>query len=211
LLKHLRFDVQLLIGTRPQNLDPWQFKLLADIERLETLEQRLCALDDGLLAYCEARAYSLDAFPAHFGFTPEALRGAPGQGHDVAWLLCGLSAPPDDAAIAAMREVVAASIDALAHWQSLVVLRSRFVRESVAASGAQVRTVSFVTSAYPRTTGRAAAKVSGPLSEREIMAAREVLARRCDQLTRGLGRMGMKAERVNATSVVESIQALFNC
>jgi hypothetical protein len=209
LLKHLRFDVQLLIGTRPQNLDPWQRKLLAAVDRLDQLERQLCALDDDLADYCAAGQFSTAAFTARFGFAPEALHGVPGQAHDVAWLLCSAQAAPDQAAIDVMRGLIGASVAAVEHWQSLIVLRARFVSGHVAASHAMVRTVCFVTTAYPRVTGRTAARISGPLTDREIAAACEVLARRCDQLTRGLGRMGMRAERVAAGEMVEEVRRCY--
>lgn len=209
LLKHLRFDVQLLIGTRPQNLDPWQHKLLADVERLDLLETRLMALEDGLPAYAAAGVFSADAFGADFGFVPDDLIRSPGQAHDVAWLLCTVAMAPNAEALASMSAIIAASIDTVAHWRELIVLRSRFVREIVASSGAQVRTITFVTSAYPRLTGKVAARLSSQLTDAELTAARHALDRRCEQLVRGLGRMGLSAERVGAGEMVEVARNLY--
>lgn len=89
LLKSVRFDFQLLIGTRPQNLSSYHEKVQANSERWAHCLQCIDILTVRMPSYiAEGTPFSAEAFKAHFGFAPDVLFGTPGQAYEVATLLC---------------------------------------------------------------------------------------------------------------------------
>ncbi len=210
LLKQLRFDVQLCIGTRPQNLDAYFDKLLNRADVLQVIETRLNAFEDGLASYIELRQWSAESFLAHFGFDVKQLVGTPGLAHDAARLLCDNSAKADPQLVETVAACVRGSIDLIVHWQDLIHHRAKFVEGLVGANQAPVRTVYFVTSYYVRLANKATAKLKGPLTESEIARATKELDHRCNQLQRGIERMKLKAWRATHDELVRDLQYFYH-
>ena len=74
LLKNTLFDFQMLISTRPQNLDGYLDKLKRQSARLEQLLMSLDAMHVRLPEYIEDPTEAGEArFAKHFGFSPQSL------------------------------------------------------------------------------------------------------------------------------------------
>jgi hypothetical protein len=218
LLKRLRFDVQLLIGTRPQDLDRYHRQLEGQVRRLASMEALLESMRERLNGYWAGCAHaSPEAFQAHFGFNPDDLTGTPGMAHDVAWEMCQdevlqlwkSQAPSLQEAMSAdLQAAVRGSIDALAHWQDVLYERSAFVEATVSALQAPVRTLYLVTSHNPRLVAKPVR--GGPLTEKELARARQELDRRCDQLARGVGRMKLPAWRASHEELLNDVRHFYH-
>jgi hypothetical protein len=194
LLKQVRFEFQIVIGTRPQNLDAYYDKLLARVEHLQSIERLLYALEDGLQAYCQRGQASLDAF----GFHPDDLRGTPGAAHALAWLLASGAAGELKLIEARGPTLAAEAAQRIVHWQDLLARR------------APVRTVYFATSYHVRLASKATARLKGPLSESEIAKAIRELDSRCSKIARIIERMQLKAWRATHDELVREIQRFYH-
>ena len=209
-LANLKFDIQLLIGTRPQNLDAHYRRLNQHIERLELAAQRLADFHTGLEAFVTDVDGGGDplgsplpvVFADHFGWQPADLVGIPGGAHNAAQKLC----QPDtlrrlQAADSALRQKmldvmaggIAHSIRFAEHWQAVLYDRLAHVEASVQAAQAPVRTFYVITSHNPRLLRKAVA--AGPLSEEEFIASKAELDERCRRLQHGIELMRLPAWR----------------
>lgn len=208
-LKQLRFDVQLLVGTRPQNLEEWHRKLFESASRMQLFEERLNALNDGLAEYSSQGVFTRDAFVAFFGFAPDDLYGVPGKAHELAALLAGVGEPVVDETVDFASEIEH-SVDCLVRWQKLIILRANFVERHLQAHPKPVRTIYLLTSFYPRIAGKVVSKLKGPLTETEIAESMRVLDHRCGQLQRGLERMQLAGWRASHDELVGNIQHFYH-
>lgn len=223
LLKRIRFDFQMLIGTRPQDLRPYYADMEAQAERWREFETRAETLRAGLETYLESlpqaerEAEMQAAFAAHFGFEPGDLSGTPGGAHEVALRLCAADLPRRwqaateerrQRALDAMRERVEETIRILGRWQDLIYERAAFVDETMRRIQAPVRTLHLVVSHQARPlTGRVS---RDPLSEAELRKALETLDERCDQLVRGIQRMRLSARRATHEELLEMVRHFYN-
>lgn len=210
LLKQVRFEFQIVIGTRPQNLDTYYNKLLARIEHLQNVERLLYAFEDGLIAFCQHGQPSLDAFTQTFGLHPDDLRGTPGAAHALAWLLASGDADGLKLIEARGPALVAEAARQLIHWQDLIEVRTQHVRSQIEQRHAPVRTVYFATSYHVRLASKATARLKGPLSEDEIAKASRELDNRCGQIARIIERMQLKAWRATHEELVREIQYFYH-
>lgn len=216
LLKRLRFEFQLLIGTRPQNLDPYHHALEQRLERLGQVEAHLSAMRERMEGYFQSDHFDEAIFTKHFGFAPDDLSGTPGMGHEAAWDLCRdtirakVSGSPLRLreALDAFRADVDSSLRMIARWQDLIYERSAFVEAAVQAIQAPVRTIYLVTSYNPRLLTKAVVK--GSLTDVELRQAREELDRRCGQLARGIERMKLSAWRATHDELLEEIRYFYH-
>lgn len=221
LLKRVRFDFQMLIGTRPQNLEPYLTRLERDAGRLSAIEAMLRnmaeRLEWGLDQIAAADAPAEETFLASFGFSPFEVTGIPGGAGEAARLCCDpdvlkvwRAADAERRADIArvMREEIEASAERLAQWQDLIWERAAFVEETIQRIQAPVRTIYFVVSHKVRPIVRKA--VSGPLTESELAEARRTLNERCDQIMRGIQRMKLGARRVSADELIEAVRHFYN-
>ena len=210
LLKQLRFEFQIVIGTRPQNLDTYYSKLLYWLEDLQSAEEMLYRLEDGLSAFCQKGVSSGEAFERAFDFHPDDLRGLPGAVH----ALTSLMANGDVDALALVEErgpaVIAEAVPKIIHWQNLIELHARHLREQIEQRHAPVRTVYFATSYHVRLASNATARLKGPLSEDEIAKAIRELDNRCSQIARILERMQLKAWRATHDDLVNEIRYFYH-
>jgi hypothetical protein len=210
LLKQIRFEFQIVIGTRPQNLDTYYSKLLYWLEDLQGAEQMLYRLEDGLTVYCQKGFSSEEAFQLAFRFSPDDLRGLPGAVH----ALASLMANGDVDALALVEErgpaVIAEAVPKIIHWQNLIELRAQHLREQLGQRHAPVRTVYFATSYHVRLASKATARLKGPLSEDEIAKAIRELDNRCGQIARIVERMQLKAWRATHDELVREIQYFYH-
>jgi hypothetical protein len=216
LLKWLRFTFQVLIGTRPQDLESYHHALEQQIAHLARIDAWLTAFKERLGGYFAVPRFDEAAFRAHFGFAPDDLTGTPGMAHDAAWDLCrdelrakvAGSALRQQEALDAFRADVESSARVIAHWQDLIYERSAFVEATVQAIQAPVRTIYLVTSFNPRLLTKAVAK--GRLTEPELQKAHEELNRRCEQLSRGIERMKLPAWRATHAELLAGIRYFYH-
>lgn len=216
LLKRLRFEFQLLIGTRPQNLEPYHRALEQRLDQLSQVEAHLVTMRERLEGYFQSDHFDAATFTQLFGFAPDDLAGMPGMGHEAAWDLCrdtirvkaiGSSLRLREA-LDAFRADVETSLRLLARWQDLIYERSAFVEETVQSIQAPVRTIYLVTSYNPRLLTKAVVK--GPLTEGELRQALEELDRRCGQLARGIERMKLTAWRATHAELLEEVRYFYH-
>lgn len=210
LLKQVRFEFQIVIGTRPQNLDAYYNKLLARIEHLQNVERRLYAFEDRLIAFCQGGQPSLDAFTQTFGFHPDDLHGTPGAAHALAWLLASGDTEGLKLIEARGPEVIAEAAQQLIHWQDLIELRAQHIRSQIEQRHAPIRTVYFATSYHARLASKATARLKGPLTADEIAKAIRELDNRCGQIARIIERMQLKAWRATHDELVREIQYFYH-
>jgi len=220
-LKQARYDFQVLIGTRPQDLTPYYEQLAAQAGAWAAGEARLQALLDGmdevLGEWSAGGSGGEAAFQARFGFAPADLAGLPGEAREAAWALAEPRTVErwrkmDEAAreglAAALRAAVLGSLERVQHYQALLHERAAFLQVATQQMQAPVRTVHVVISHYPRPlTGGLA---GGPLSEREIALAREELDKRCDQIARVLRRMRLGARRCGGEELLALVRAFYH-
>lgn len=210
LLKQIRFDFQIVVGTRPQNLDPYYQKLLMWLEDKQSAEKMLYQLEKGLSHFCQKGIASPGAFRIAFNFEPGDLAGLPGAIHALARLMVS-----GDAEVLKLVEergpaVIAESVEKVIHWQSLLELRIQHLREQIEQRHAPVRTVYFATSYHVRLASKATARLKGPLSEDEIAKAVRELDNRCCQIARIIERMQLKAWRATHEELVREIQYFYH-
>jgi hypothetical protein len=210
LLKQIRFDFQIVIGTRPQNLDTYYRKLLMWLEDKQSAEQMLYRFESGLADYCKKGVASPDAFDIAFSFESDDLEGLPGAIHALASLMVS-----GDASVLKLVEsrgpaVIAESLEKVIHMQSLIEARIQHLREQIEQRHAPVRTVYFVTSYHVRLASKATARIKGPLSEVEIARAIRELDNRCSQIARILERMHLKAWRATHDELVNEIRYFYH-
>ncbi|NJM40815.1 MAG: hypothetical protein HC853_08610 [Anaerolineae bacterium] len=216
MLQHLRFDVQLLIGTRPQNLNLYVQKMqrkLAYIERCRSHLDRLAVRMD---TYTQNQvAYDEQTFATHFGFQAHDLFSLPGDSHHVAKLLCRNDIMQAFVAAAAEKQAphrekwqstVQRTQAHLKHWANLLAERADHVEAELLRLQAPVRTFYLITSFNPRLTKI----IKTDLSDRELNKAREELTRRCAQLLQGLGDMGLPCWRATAQDLLNDIQFFYH-
>lgn len=219
LLKHVGFPFQLLIGTRPQNLDGYVETLSARAARMSQLEDALGRLRDGLgrFLYELGARFDRDGFAAFFGFAPDDVELLPGRASDVAWALCDaesmtgvLALDPREQAefIESMQAVVTEAMNGLAHWQSLTHLRAAHVQRVVTALSSPVRTLYFLTAFNPRLALRKAR--DGALSHAELSEAKAELDGRCQQIARALEQMKLPNWRATHDELLRDIQFLYH-
>ena len=84
LLKYVRFDFQLLIGTRPQNLNTYLSKMERKLNRFASMQTCIEKIAAELPAYF---AKGTASFDQTFGFAPADLFGTPGEAHAAALTL----------------------------------------------------------------------------------------------------------------------------
>lgn len=219
LLKHVGFPFQMLIGTRPQNLDRYVETLSARAARLAQHEDALGRLRDELprFVFDPSARFDRGAFAAFFGFAPDDLEGLPGRASDVAWALCDAEAmagvlglgPREQAEfVESMQAVVSEGMDAIARWQSLTHLRAAHAQRVVTALASPVRTLYFITSFNPRIALRTAK--AGTLSQTEMDGALTELDGRCQQIIRALEQMKLPCHRARHEELLRDIQYLYH-
>jgi hypothetical protein len=223
LLKRLRFDFQILIGTRPQDLDRYHRRLEQHIQRLARVEELLHAFGAGLEQYLGGRGhdgrdrFDVDDFSAHFGFAPDDLAGIPGMAHEAAWELCqdevmrhlaGQSQAVRQSALDDLRASVEHSAEVIVRWQDLLCERSAHIEALLQSIQAPVRTLYLVTSHNPRLITKTVAR--SVLSEAELLKAREELDRRCSQLARGIERMKLPAWRASHDELLNEVRHFYH-
>jgi hypothetical protein len=232
-LSLLRFDVQLLIGTRSQNLDPLGRRLLQRFDECAEQQRRVSAFRDGLERYCvdllqtfqsiAADGLVIDVperFRSHFGFAPDALRGVPGEAAAIAqdlahagffaeWLHTqGNDAGAVSHVVRTLREALDGSIDWLDHWQQLLLERRAFHEAFLQRTAAPVRVLHWVTRTNPRLVTGAVKR--GPLTEPEYQSAQRELGERCAQLMHAMQRMGLPAWRAASNELIEDIAHFYH-
>jgi hypothetical protein len=231
----LRFDVQLLIGTRSQNLDPLGRRLLQRFDECAEQQRRVSAFRAGLEGYCvellrtfqQAATHGAvtdvpERFRSHFGFAPEALRGVPGEAAAIAQDLARadffaelLQAQKDDALagvlshlVRSLREQLDATVDWLDHWQQLLLERRAFHDAFLQQIAAPVRVMHWVTRTNPRLVTGAVKR--GPLTEGEFVSAQRELGERCAQLMHAMQRMGLPAWRATGDDLIYDITHFYH-
>jgi hypothetical protein len=210
LLKQVRFEFQIVIGTRPQNLDVYYSKLLYWLDGLQNAERIMYGLEDGLIAFCQKEISSVEAFRNSFGCEPDDLRGLPGAVHALASLMVSGDAKVLNLVQERGPAVIADAVQKIVHWQNLIELRGQHLRSEVEQRGAPVRTVYFATSYHVRLASKATARLKGPLSEEEIARATRELENRCGQITRILERMQLKAWRASHDELVRELRYFYH-
>ena len=220
-LKAILFDFQLLIGTRPQNLDAYQAKLRRNAERLAELQVRVDCLVVRLSSYLDTSTESSGAgieadFARHFGFAPHDLFGVPGGAHEVALVLCDPQvmvawpkAPPEVRTTEQSQLVrkCEESLATLAHWQAILTARANYVEMAVEALQAPVRTFYFLVSFNPRLLNPLR---KGMLDADELARSRQELDRRCAQLIAGLCEMRLPHWRATHDELLADIRHFYH-
>ncbi len=218
-LRNASFDFQLLIGTRPQNLNSFQAKMKRNGDRLAQMQQHIDALTLRMPSYVnEAGKFGPAAFTQHFGFAPQALRGLPGGAHDAATTLCDASLADDfktatpesrQSAIVNLIAQCEETLTHLGHWQSLIAERADYVEMEVEALQTPVRTFFFITSYSPNAIN--IRKATGMmLSAGDIQRASQELNRRCDELMRGLRAMRLPHWRAAHDELLEDVRHFYH-
>jgi hypothetical protein len=210
LLKQIRFEFQIVIGTRPQNLDNYYGKLLVWLEDKLGAEIMLYQLERGLADYCQKGVASSEQFRFAFQFDPDDLCGLPGAAHALASLMVSGDAEVLNLVQERGPAVIADAVQKITHWQNLIELRGQHLRSEVEQRGAPVRTVYFATSYHVRLASKATARLKGPLSEDEIARATRELHNRCGQITRILERMQLKAWRASHEELVQELRYFYH-
>ena len=222
LLKYVRFDFQLLVGTRPQNLRAYQAKMARNLERLGQLQGHVDTLLFRLPDYVRTHP-EVDAthFREAFGFASDDLFGVPGEAHSVArvlsqpYAMAAAVENTDAPDAASVRTVLAADFVALceqtanklSHWQQVLTERLTHVETVVANAQAPVRTFYLVTSFNPRLITN---MTKTPLTASELQRASEELDRRCAQLSEGLAGMNLTAWRVTHDELIDEIRHFYH-
>ena len=219
LLKSVPFDFQLLIGTRPQNLNAYAAKMRRNAERLAEFQARVDCLIVRMSTYLTSITHSLggvDEFQRHFGFSPTNLFGVPGGAHEVALVLCDpqVMAAWPNAPVDVQREEQARlaqkcedSLTRLAHWQAILAGRVDAVEMAMEALQAPVRTFTFLVSFNPRLLNPIR---RGTLDVAELERACGELERRCSQLIAGLREMRLPHWRVTSDELLRDIRQFYH-
>ena len=217
LLKSVRFDFQLLIGTRPQNLSGYHDKVQTNSARWAHCLQCIDTLTVRMRGYLSTvSTFNIDNFKAYFQFAPEILFGTPGQAYEVATLLCNatvmteLAGAPD----AIQRETLQGLIRQcdettarLQHWQQLIAMRSTYLALEVEHLHTPVRTFYFVLSYNPRLISGLRL---GPLELVELDRAQQELTHRCAELQSSLRQMRLPNWRVSHDELLEDIHHFYH-
>lgn len=199
-LKRLRFEVQMLIGTRPQNLNWYLTKLDGDIQHFMRAEADLATLKEVL----QGREWAL--LPQRIAaLGPLAQMRAGEVIHKLRddKVMAGLhsaDAAQQSAVIQSLTAALEAQIAGLLHWQDVCLTRMAFLEAQLHALHAPVRTFYLVTSVNPRLLSKHMRREG--LSETEFASASAALGQRCEQLQRGIEIMGLPSRRATHDELV---------
>jgi len=208
-LKRLRFEVQVLIGTRPQNLNWFMTKLDEDVGRLQRAEGDLKQLKEALLR----REWSaLQRLITELGPVTRLRAGEVLSKLADANIMAILQ-PKDPsnvdvtqqaAVIQSLAGALDGQVDGIMHWQAICYARMAFLETQLQTLQAPVRTFYFVTSVNPRLLTKHVRRDG--LREAEFASAQTTLSQRCEQLQRGVEIMGLSSRRCSHDELVTALQ-----
>ncbi len=229
LLKSLRFDVQLLIGTRPQNLSAYADKMQRARERIGQFQIRIDTLTTRMSGYLlDESTHDEAAFAKCFGFRPDGLLNTPdgsidGKHTGAHAVARQLSAPTEANKLAAefakadaeSRRAILSKLfrrcdetsSGLQRWQEIISERTQHVELEVDLLHAPVRTYFFVIAHNPRVF---VGLQPGPLSIDELERAKRTLTQHCADLTQGLQQMRLPHWRATHTELLEDIRHFYH-
>lgn len=208
-LKRLRFEVQVLIGTRPQNLNWFMSKLDEDISRLQRAEGDLKQLKETLLrrewSTLQDRSIKLESVAR---LRAGEVLSKLADDNIMALLQPQNPANADVSQQAAVIQSLTAALDAqmdiVMHWQAICYARMAFLETQLQTLQSPVRTFHFVTRVNPRLLTKHMRREG--LSEAEFTSAQSTLTQRCEQLQRGIEMMGLPSHRCSHDELVTIVQ-----
>ena len=219
MLLTLRFDLQFLIATRPQNLGRYYEDVMAQLDIHRTSMHMIDSFADRLGDYVLAGRADERAFERHFGWHPNALIGAPGLAHQIARRLCdaqyvsAILLGTDDTREKLIDELargVRTSVLWLARWCDILSEQLDTVRQSVLRAQAPVRLFYFVSSHNPRVKIKTGILPSTPLTDEEFKTANERITERCRMIVDHLESMGLVAWRASHEDLLLDVRSFFN-
>ena len=214
-----RFEFQLLIGTRPQDLTQYYDKLVLAMEQHEKQIVRVLTLSDRFPEFVsQGQAAINDAgFAQFFGFGPNDFIGTPGKAHETALDLCDwqearlffrLKPAQRKQLITQLRADIHTTVAMMMHWQDVLAEQLETVQLNVLHANAPVRTFFIVVSHNPRIRSKIIPK--GPMTEKEFARARSKLDEMCRLIKVFFGNMGMEAWRATDNDLLDDIRHFFN-
>jgi len=219
LLTTLRFPVQFLITTRPQNLDAYYAEIVEARERhllaQQSVEQFTRSLGEFVIG---TTLIGVNGFRAFFGLHPNRFTGLPGEAKRVAWHLCdpayltqlrGKPAAERDKAIAELAQTALSTVGWLKRWRRTLVEQRDTVEASILRSQAPVRQFFFVVSHNPRVRS-VLVQIGGHITEEEFRRASARVGEYCRQIQVGIEAMDLPAWRATHDDLLRDIRGFFN-
>lgn len=238
LLVTLRFPVQFLITTRPQDMSPYFTELLEQRDRHDVMRHMVELFARRLPDYVRSsKASGETGFVKYFGWHPNDLIGTPGKAHDVAWKLCDVSdltllrgkgEPPHKAGQTEAEQFVAKQValaeqakdieklcDAirsssgwLTRWRRILSEQIETVHASIRKAQSPVRRYYMVVSHSPRL--KTSLLTGKAISDQEFTRAGNRLAEYCRQMAAGIDAMGLPVWRASHDELLLDVRTFFN-
>ncbi len=218
-LRTIRFDLQFLIATRPQNLTLYYEDNLKQIDAHNAVVTKLDVFVSRMAEYVEQIGPSANeqVFEGFFGWHPNSLIGLPGQARDVAWKLCDpvflveLRQKPGqlrESKIAELCKAIRSTAFWVDRWRSIILEQIDMVRQKIASAQAPVRVFYLVASYNSRITAKL--KLKERMGDEEFVRARKVLDERCRLIQAGMKPMGLPTWRATHEDLLLDIRTFFN-
>ena len=208
-LKTLRYPIQFLIGTRPQDLSIYHARVAEHEDRLSAIQYMLTELIAGLDGYLTLplTQHSDASFEQFFGWHPTTLIGTPGDARESVLRLCD----PEQVQALSSNQIakdILSTIQVLERWKEILVEHADLVSDTVQRAQAPVRTFFIVTSHNPRVALKSV--TVGLLKEREFLASKDHLSDRCRQIANGITMMGLECWRASHEELLLDLRNFFN-
>lgn len=218
LLVTLRFPVQFLITTRPQDMSPYFNELLIQRDHhdvMRTMVERFVGKIPSYVA--NPKLIGVQGFTAHFGWHPNELIGLPGMAREVAKKLCSVThmtllRNPErqdrDHKVDELCDAARTTFGWLTRWRYLLQEQIDLVQDVIRKAQSPVRRYYLVVSHNQRV--QTAMLPGRPISDHEFQRASSRVAEYCRQIATGIEAMGLMAWRTTQDDLLLDVRTFFN-
>jgi hypothetical protein len=214
MLKNLKFRAQLLISTRPQNIQTYRLKMRAreiELDASAACVRRLLALLPAFAGQARVTPESARGFESHFGFPIIRLAGLPGRVSHVAtglgnpaWWSSQIQSGKLDESLERAVTLCRESLDVVAHWLDTVRMRADFVDATVRRLKRPVRVLLMVTSVPSRVTS-----FTSDVSAERFAAPLRSLDQRLVHFEQTIAEMGLPSWRLNEAELLDELLRVY--
>ncbi|NJM39244.1 MAG: hypothetical protein HC853_00020 [Anaerolineae bacterium] len=223
LLVTLRFPVQFLITTRPQDLSPYFSDLLLQRDRHDVMRNMVERFASRIPSFVRntnsTSLIGLEGFVSHFGWHPNNLIGMPGLARRIAWQLCDVEKvtllrdptqmhEAQEDKINKLCDAARTTCGWLTRWRRVLSEQIELVQTVVRKAQSPVRRYYLVVSHNQRI--KTAMLPNRAISDHEFQRASARVAEYCRQIAAGIDAMGLTVWRATQDDLLLDVRTFFN-